>query len=81
MPERVIEGQNLQLLVGGIHQALFTEAQGHAPEAGHGLQVALTLVVDDEHAVAALDDQRPQCFVRTCIGERMQLVAYIFRCE
>ncbi|MCY1530296.1 hypothetical protein D9M68_654770 [compost metagenome] len=76
--EQVIERQGAQLLLGGGDQALVAEAQRRAPQAGHGLDIALALVVIYIDAFAALDDQRADLLVQAGIGVGVQLVLDVF---
>ncbi|MOA41427.1 hypothetical protein D3C78_1633860 [compost metagenome] len=73
MAEQVVERQGAQLLLGGTDQPLIAEAQRHAPQAGHRLDVRLALLVVDEYALAALDHQRPLLLVQAGVGVGVQL--------
>ena len=72
--ERVVVRQRLHLPRGGIGQPRFAEAERRAPQAGHALDVALAVLVDHVHAIAAHDDQRPFALELAQLGVRMQVV-------
>ncbi|WP_286184510.1 hypothetical protein [Pantoea sp. Cy-639] len=61
----VISGE---LLHGNVYQTLFAEAQRNAPQARHGFDVGIALLIEDPYAVASGDHQWPDFPVLGQVG-------------
>ena len=72
MTEDVVVRQLRHLRRGGLRQARFVEANGHRPQAGHGLDVFVAGSVVDVDALAAIDHDRAGLLVQAGIRVRMQ---------
>ena len=72
--EVVVIGQLLHLLGRSGNEPVFAEADADAPQAGHRLDVAFAVVVEDENPLAVLDDLRALLGMRHGVGVGVEVV-------
>ncbi len=72
--ERVVVGQQAHLPLGRRRQPRLGKTERGAPQPGHALEVAIAMLVDHEHAVAAHDHQGPLALELAQLGVGVQVV-------